>query len=91
MDQLEEEVKLNSLLFLVLGFSAFVASMGRDFCLIHIEQNLLVRIRILLFQSLLKQNISWFDTPDHSIESITSILNEDTNNVKVSLITIIQF
>jgi len=44
-------------------------------------ENLIYKIRIMLFESLLHKEISWFDARDRAPGVIASVLSEDISNL----------
>ncbi|KAG8051721.1 hypothetical protein GUJ93_ZPchr0001g31755 [Zizania palustris] len=69
-------------MFAVVGASAFVLIPTEYFLFGLAGGKLVERIRSLTFQSVMHQEINWFDKPEHSSGSIGARLSVDALNVK---------
>ncbi|XP_040385959.1 ABC transporter B family member 11-like isoform X1 [Oryza brachyantha] len=69
-------------MFVVMGASAFVLIPTEYFLFGLAGGKLVERIRSLTFQSVMHQEINWFDKPEHSSGSIGARLSVDALNVK---------
>ncbi|XP_008675534.1 ABC transporter B family member 11 isoform X2 [Zea mays] len=69
-------------MFVALGACAFVLIPVEYFLFGLAGGKLVERVRSLTFQSLMRQEISWFDEPEHSSGSIGARLSTDAMNVK---------
>ncbi|PWZ34481.1 ABC transporter B family member 11 [Zea mays] len=69
-------------MFVALGACAFVLIPVEYFLFGLAGGKLVERVRSLTFQSIMRQEISWFDKPEHSSGSIGARLSTDAMNVK---------
>ncbi|XP_039847816.1 ABC transporter B family member 4-like isoform X3 [Panicum virgatum] len=69
-------------IFVVLGASAFILIPIEYFLFGLAGGKLVERVRSLTFQSVMRQEINWFDKPEHSSGSIGARLSTDALNVK---------
>ncbi|CAL4975976.1 unnamed protein product [Urochloa decumbens] len=69
-------------MFVVLGACAFVLIPVEYFLFGLAGGKLVERVRSLTFQSVMRQEINWFDKPEHSSGSIGARLSTDALNVK---------
>ncbi|KAF8670746.1 hypothetical protein HU200_050411 [Digitaria exilis] len=69
-------------MFAVLGACAFVLIPVEYFLFGLAGGKLVERVRSLTFQSVMRQEINWFDKPEHSSGSIGARLSTDALNVK---------
>ncbi|CAO2170253.1 unnamed protein product [Urochloa humidicola] len=69
-------------MFVVLGVCAFVLIPVEYFLFGLAGGKLVERVRSLTFESVMRQEINWFDKPEHSSGSIGARLSTDALNVK---------
>ncbi|XP_043821901.1 ATP-dependent translocase ABCB1 isoform X2 [Dromiciops gliroides] len=73
---------LFSLLFLILGIISFVTFFLQGFTFGKAGEILTKRLRYKAFQSMLRQDVSWFDDPKNSTGALTTRLATDASQVK---------
>lgn len=71
-----------SLFFLVMGIVSFVTYFFQTFAFGKAGEILTQRVRYMVFKSMLRQDISWFDDHKNSTGSLTTMLANDASNVK---------
>ncbi|XP_039124515.1 ABC transporter B family member 4-like isoform X2 [Dioscorea cayenensis subsp. rotundata] len=79
--ELRKHASLWALRFLALGFACFVVLPAQNFLFGMAGGKLIARIRSLSFESLVYQEISWFDEPSHSSGAIGARLSADATTV----------
>nr|XP_042128652.1 multidrug resistance protein 2 isoform X2 [Peromyscus maniculatus bairdii] len=78
----QQNCNLFSLLFLVLGMISFVTYFLQGFTFGKAGEILTKRLRYMVFKSMLRQDISWFDDHKNSTGALTTRLASDAANVK---------
>ncbi|XP_023564485.1 multidrug resistance protein 1-like [Octodon degus] len=83
----DEETKrqnsnLFSVLFLVLGIVSFITFFLQGFTFGKAGEILTKRLRYLVFKSMLRQDVSWFDDPKNTTGALTTRLANDAAQVK---------
>ncbi|XP_059113266.1 multidrug resistance protein 2 isoform X5 [Peromyscus eremicus] len=78
----QQNCNLFSLLFLVLGMISFVTYFLQGFMFGKAGEILTKRLRYMVFKSMLRQDISWFDDHKNSTGALTTRLASDAANVK---------
>ncbi|XP_063089932.1 ATP-dependent translocase ABCB1 isoform X1 [Cavia porcellus] len=73
---------LFSLLFLILGIVSFVTFFLQGFTFGKAGEILTKRLRYLVFRSMLRQDVSWFDDPKNTTGALTTRLANDAAQVK---------
>ncbi|XP_036184196.1 ATP-dependent translocase ABCB1 isoform X3 [Myotis myotis] len=73
---------LFSLLFLVLGIISFITFFLQGFTFGKAGEILTKRLRYLVFRSMLRQDVSWFDDPKNTTGALTTRLANDAAQVK---------
>ncbi|XP_007954825.2 ATP-dependent translocase ABCB1 [Orycteropus afer afer] len=71
-----------SLLFLVLGIISFITFFLQGFMFGKAGEILTKRLRYMVFQSMLRQDVSWFDDPKNTTGALTTRLANDAAQVK---------
>uniref|UniRef100_K3XDV4 MDR-like ABC transporter n=1 Tax=Setaria italica TaxID=4555 RepID=K3XDV4_SETIT len=80
--ELLKESRFLASMFVVLGVCVFVLIPIEYFLFGLAGGKLVERVRSLTFQSVMRQEINWFDKPEHSSGSIGARLSTDALNVK---------
>ncbi|XP_036036694.1 multidrug resistance protein 2-like isoform X1 [Onychomys torridus] len=78
----QQNCNLFSLLFLVLGMISLVTYFLQGFTFGKAGEILTKRLRYMVFKSMLRQDISWFDDHKNSTGALTTRLASDAANVK---------
>nr|XP_034375050.1 ATP-dependent translocase ABCB1 isoform X3 [Arvicanthis niloticus] len=78
----QRNCNLFSLLFLVMGMISFVTYFFQGFTFGKAGEILTKRLRYMVFKSMLRQDISWFDDHKNSTGSLTTRLANDASHVK---------
>ncbi|XP_054993564.1 ATP-dependent translocase ABCB1 isoform X2 [Sorex araneus] len=73
---------LFSLLFLVLGIISFITFFLQGFTFGKAGEILTKRLRYMVFKSMLRQDMSWFDNPKNTTGALTTRLANDAAQVK---------
>ncbi|KAM9650261.1 ATP-dependent translocase ABCB1 isoform 1-T2 [Trichechus inunguis] len=73
---------LFSLLFLVLGIISFITFFLQGFTFGKAGEILTKRLRYMVFRSMLRQDVSWFDDPKNTTGALTTRLASDAAQVK---------
>ncbi|XP_058380794.1 ATP-dependent translocase ABCB1-like isoform X2 [Diceros bicornis minor] len=71
-----------SLLFLVLGIISFITFFLQGYTFGKAGEILTRRLRYLVFRSMLRQDVSWFDNPKNTTGALTTRLANDAAQVK---------
>ncbi|XP_035314154.1 multidrug resistance protein 2 isoform X4 [Cricetulus griseus] len=78
----QQNCNLFSLFFLVMGMICFVTYFFQGFTFGKAGEILTKRLRYMVFKSMLRQDISWFDDHRNSTGALTTRLASDAANVK---------
>ncbi|XP_010614446.1 ATP-dependent translocase ABCB1 [Fukomys damarensis] len=73
---------LFSLMFLILGIISFITFFLQGFTFGKAGEILTRRLRYLVFRSMLRQDVSWFDNPKNTTGALTTRLANDASQVK---------
>ncbi|KAM5303115.1 ATP-dependent translocase ABCB1 isoform 2-T2 [Glossophaga mutica] len=73
---------LFSLLFLVIGIISFITYFLQGYTFGKAEEILTKRLRYMVFKSMLRQDVSWFDDPKNTTGALTTRLANDAAQVK---------
>ncbi|PNJ70212.1 ATP-dependent translocase ABCB1 [Pongo pygmaeus] len=73
---------LFSVLFLVLGIISFITFFLQGFTFGKAGEILTKRLRYMVFRSMLRQDVSWFDDPKNTTGALTTRLANDAAQVK---------
>ncbi|EHB12084.1 Multidrug resistance protein 1 [Heterocephalus glaber] len=73
---------LFSLMFLVLGIISFITFFLQGFTFGKAGEILTRRLRYLVFKSMMRQDVSWFDDPKNTTGALTTRLANDASQVK---------
>ncbi|KAG0181189.1 GTPase-activating protein [Apophysomyces sp. BC1034] len=73
---------LHALLFVFLGIYALIGHTVQIICFDAAGERFAQRLRRLVFKAYMKQEVGYFDQPEHSSGSLTAALMVDTKNVK---------
>ncbi|XP_052575722.1 ATP-dependent translocase ABCB1 isoform X1 [Peromyscus californicus insignis] len=77
-----QDSNLFSLLFLILGIISFVTFFLQGFTFGKAGEILTKRLRYMVFKSMLRQDVSWFDNPKNTTGALTTRLANDAAQVK---------
>nr|XP_021504021.1 multidrug resistance protein 1B isoform X1 [Meriones unguiculatus] len=77
-----QNCNLFSLLFLVMGMVSFITYFFQGFTFGKAGEILTKRLRYMVFKSMLRQDVSWFDDHKNSTGTLTARLASDASNVK---------
>ncbi|XP_053465065.1 ATP-dependent translocase ABCB1 isoform X2 [Nycticebus coucang] len=77
-----ENSNLFSLLFLVLGIISFITFFLQGYTFGKAGEILTKRLRYMVFRSMLRQDVSWFDNPKNTTGALTTRLANDAAQVK---------
>jgi ATP-binding cassette subfamily B (MDR/TAP) protein 1 len=81
-EEVESGAQKWSLVFTGIGFFAFFACILQTYCFNFMGQKLGRRVRVLMMQALLRQDVGWFDDDKNNSGVITSKLASDAMAVK---------
>ncbi|KAJ5483323.1 hypothetical protein N7530_002569 [Penicillium desertorum] len=79
--QLRHDVNFWSLMYLMLGCTAFLGWGASGLCFAYCSERLIHRARDSSFRTILHQDISMFDKPGFSAGSLTAALSTDATNL----------
>jgi ATP-binding cassette, subfamily B (MDR/TAP), member 1 len=85
LQQIEDGVRKWCLVFVGLGVAALVASVCQGHAFNLMGQHLAKRVRVLTMQSLLRQEVGWYDKQENSSGVLTSQLGADALDVRGQL------
>jgi ATP-binding cassette subfamily B (MDR/TAP) protein 1 len=85
MNELRREGHTWALMFLVLGAVQACCLLLEAFIFGYSSEHLTMRLRSKLFRNVLRQDISYFDMPNHSSGKLTTRLATDAPNVKSAI------
>ncbi|XP_040591761.1 ATP-dependent translocase ABCB1 isoform X2 [Mesocricetus auratus] len=77
-----QDSNLFSLLFLILGVISFITFFLQGFTFGKAGEILTKRLRYMVFKSMLRQDVSWFDNPKNTTGALTTRLANDAAQVK---------
>ncbi|KAF3456695.1 hypothetical protein FNV43_RR01349 [Rhamnella rubrinervis] len=80
--ELTKDSKFWSLMFLVIGFIGFVVAPAQNFFFGVAGGKLVQRIRLMTFEKVVHQEISWFDDPANSSGAVGARLSLDASTIK---------
>ncbi|KAL1914597.1 uncharacterized protein VTP21DRAFT_8128 [Calcarisporiella thermophila] len=81
VDQVEESAKFWSLLFFVLAVTGFFAVILRSGVTLFCGERFVRRLRAQIFSNLLRQEIAFFDHPEHTTSALTYRLAKDATEI----------
>ncbi|KAK2601545.1 hypothetical protein QQS21_004930 [Conoideocrella luteorostrata] len=79
--ELTDEVKLYSGLYVALGAVAFISWLGVGVALSKATQKLSRRVREICFDSIMAQEMAFFDEPGHTPGALASVLSKSTDDL----------
>ncbi|KAH8660706.1 P-loop containing nucleoside triphosphate hydrolase protein [Tricladium varicosporioides] len=74
-DKMRKEVNFWSLMYFMLGFTAFLGWLGQGLCFAYCSEKLIFRARDQAFRAILHQDIAMFDRAEFSSGALTSSLS----------------
>uniref|UniRef100_A0A8D1Y186 Multidrug resistance protein 1 n=1 Tax=Sus scrofa TaxID=9823 RepID=A0A8D1Y186_PIG len=77
-----QDSNIFSLLFLILGIISFITFFLQGFTFGKAGEILTKRLRYMVFRSMLRQDVSWFDDPKNTTGALTTRLANDAAQVK---------
>ncbi|RIA99696.1 P-loop containing nucleoside triphosphate hydrolase protein, partial [Glomus cerebriforme] len=80
-DELRKDANFWSLMFLIVGIIIMVSSFVQGFCFGVSGENLVLRIRLMLFAAILRQDISFFDKENNNVGALTSTLSMNATEI----------
>jgi ATP-binding cassette, subfamily B (MDR/TAP), member 1 len=81
-EEVESGAQKWSLVFTGIGFAAFFACILQTYCFNFMGQKLGRRVRVMMMQALLRQDVGWYDDDKNNSGVITSKLSADALAVK---------
>ncbi|XP_062957114.1 ATP-dependent translocase ABCB1 [Cynocephalus volans] len=81
-DTKRQNSNLFSLLFLIIGIISFITFFLQGFTFGKAGEILTKRLRYMVFRSMLRQDVSWFDNPKNTTGALTTRLANDAAQVK---------
>ena len=76
------QVSIYVVIFVVIGVVDLIARSVQGYCFGKSGQALTTRLRSLFYSALLRQRVSWFDSPANSIGKLTTTLSSDCSLVQ---------
>eukprot|EP00834_Sanchytrium_tribonematis_P003809 NODE_161_length_14984_cov_0.487000.p1 type:complete len:823 gc:universal NODE_161_length_14984_cov_0.487000:6363-8831(+) len=80
--EIQEGANLYAILFAVLGFVALIANTVQITCFTISGEKLTCRIRENLFRAYLRQDIGYFDDPNHTSGALSANIAEEAERIK---------
>ena len=77
-----ETADFYSLLFLIAGIVVGLSAFAQSYSFSIAGEHLTSRIRVLVFKSIIKQEIGWFDHEDNSVGALCARLSGDASSVQ---------
>nr|QST14979.1 ABCB1-1 protein [Diaphanosoma celebensis] len=77
-----EQADFYSLLFLIAGIVTGLAAFAQSYSFSIAGEHLTSRIRVLVFRTIIKQEIGWFDQEDNSVGALCARLSGDASSVQ---------
>lgn len=71
-----------SLYFLLIGIGCGVAAFIQTYLLCISGEKLTLRIRSKMFETMLKQEMGWFDNPDRGVGALCTTLSSDASGIQ---------
>ena len=81
-DKAQAEGNWYAILFLVVGIVTGIAAFLQSFTFSVAGEGLTSRLRVMTFESILKQEVGWFDRHENSVGALTARLSGDASNVQ---------
>ncbi|KAM3614454.1 uncharacterized protein V6R79_014590 [Siganus canaliculatus] len=81
-DIIREESNVFSLMFVGIGALTFVTMFLQGFCFGKSGEILTLKLRLMAFTSMMKQDLGWFDSPKNSVGALTTRLASDAAQVQ---------
>ncbi|GMI98930.1 P-glycoprotein 21, ATP-binding cassette B21 [Hibiscus trionum] len=81
-DELRDDSRFWSLIFMTLGLASLVASPARTYFFSIAGCKLIQRIRSMCFEKVVRMEVGWFDEPDNSSGSIGARLSADAATIR---------
>lgn len=72
-------------MFAIVGAGAFASNLLQQRMLGGVAQRVALRIRTLMFKTMLRQEAGWFDLPENSSGSLAGRLNRDALMIRGAL------
>ncbi|TPP59118.1 Multidrug resistance protein 1 [Fasciola gigantica] len=80
-DQMQNRINLTAGIMALLGLIRLASSTFQAYFFGVAGQRLTKRLRLTLFESILRQELAWFDEPDNQVGTLTARLAGDANKV----------
>jgi ATP-binding cassette subfamily B (MDR/TAP) protein 1 len=84
VDVVRKDANFWSIMFLLLGVGAFFTQFLGLFCFAHLGSTLTRRIRVLAFQSVIRQDLGFFDKPENNPGALCARLATDAHKIKAA-------
>lgn len=78
-DEIEYQVYKWGVIFLCIGASSWILNTLQGLAFSIVSERLTTRLRTDVFRAMTRQDISYFDDPDHGVGALQSVLSTDTN------------
>eukprot|EP01135_Chromosphaera_perkinsii_P005180 Nk52_evm6s321 gene=Nk52_evmTU6s321 len=78
-NEVEDNINIYGGIGLLLAVVTAVANFGQSYCTALAGARVVARIRVLVFQHILRMDISWFDQPHNTSGTLTTRLSTDAN------------
>ncbi|CAG9532752.1 unnamed protein product [Cercopithifilaria johnstoni] len=85
IDKMIKDTALNVILYLILGIVGGFSTFSSGTLFGTAGELMSMRLRIALFTNILRQDLSFFDSDDHSVGKLTARLAIDAENVKSAI------
>nr|XP_042898476.1 ATP-dependent translocase ABCB1 isoform X2 [Parasteatoda tepidariorum] len=81
-DQILTDISFYSLLFVAMAICSGIASFLQTFMFSIAGEKLTGRLRVMVFTTIISQDMSWFDQPANSVGSLCTRLTSDASSVQ---------
>ncbi|KAL9318790.1 hypothetical protein ACSQ67_015307 [Phaseolus vulgaris] len=81
-DQMQKDSKFWALMFITVGFAAFLTNVGQGYFFSVAGFKLIHRIRLMCFEKVVNMEVGWFDEPENSSGAISARLFADAALVR---------
>ena len=78
----EEAAHLYAVVFLIIGFVSFFTQLMSLTCFGCAGASLTLRLRKLIFASMMRQELQWFQQPENSVGSLCTRLSRDVASIQ---------
>ncbi|KAL1918563.1 uncharacterized protein VTP21DRAFT_3223 [Calcarisporiella thermophila] len=78
----EDASRIWAIAFVILGVANFIGSIGKEGLMLYLGERLVQRVRSLCFRNLMRQEMAFFDHPEHSTGQLASLLSKEITKMQ---------